>query len=236
MDIYGQHRSNDNYKVVLDEILNGNSFLLLPSANSGVGENDWTNPETGVTLTLKSVFNLDGLKVLGAFTDEYALLHWTKKETQYTGMRTQAVLEFCQKHSIDRIVINSDQKNMYVLERNRQHFKAMTVEEDTKVSIGMPANPLKKHIIDRLVENFKNVDTIEEAYQFAQNRNGNISIVLGVKLSVVSDNSRAALLNAITNSIGNEKTDLPVDIFVLETEAWLSTARKVENALFYKRK
>jgi hypothetical protein len=233
MDIYQQHRSSDNYKAVMNEILHGNAFLLLPTANPGLEHKECITLDSG-TLDLW-LFNVDGLKVIGAFTNEFALTQWSKAVTQYTTMNSHDVIKICQQNVIDRIVINSGQKNMFVIERDRRHIQRTTVEEDTKVQIGTPTVPLKQYIVDRLVENFKNVDTIEEAYQFAQNMNGEKSIVLGIKLSVNSDNSRAALLNAMTNSIGNEKTDLPVSIMILETEDWLIAVGKIQNALFYKK-
>jgi len=235
LNIWGEYHSDENYKAVMDEILNGNSYLILPSANDNPGSGNWETAKAQTTLNLTSVFNLDGLKVLGVFSDERSLLEWTKKETQYTAIRTQDMVDFCKTNDIDRIVINSDQKNMFVLERNRQNIKATTIEKETKVLVGTPIKPLSKHILDKLTSNFRKVDTIEEAYQYAQNMNGESSIVLGIKMSVVSDNSKAALHNALNNSLINEQLDIPIDVMILETENWLNTVRNIQNSLFYKR-
>jgi hypothetical protein len=235
LNIWGENHSDENYKAVLDEILNGNSYLILPSANDNPGSGNWETAKASTSLNLTSVFNLDGLKVLGAFSDEKSLLEWTKKETQYTAIQTQAMVDFCKTNDIDRIVINSNQKNMFVLERNRQNIKTTTIEKETNVLVGTPIKPLNKHIIDKLISNFKKVETIEEAYQYAQNMNGESSIVLGIKMSVVSDNSRAALHNALNNSLSNEQLDIPIDIMILETQDWLNTVRNIQNSLFYKR-
>lgn len=235
LDIYGQHPSNDNYSEVLEEITNGNSFLLLPSANNNANTIDWQTAEVGTTLNLSSVFNLDGLKVLGAFSDETALVKWTKRETQYTAIKSQDVIDFCKQNNIDRIVINSDQKNMFVLERNRENITSRTIQEKTKVLVGTPTNPLPKSAIDLLVKSFSKVDTIEEAYQFAQKMNDETSLVLGIKMSVVSDNSRTALYNALNNSLPGVDVGIPIDIMILEDEGWLNTARNIQNSLFYKR-
>jgi len=59
---------------VVSELLNGNSFLLLPSENDGSNPDTWKTAQENTELKLTCVFNLDGLKVLGAFTDENALL------------------------------------------------------------------------------------------------------------------------------------------------------------------
>lgn len=234
LNIWGGHQSDKNYKAVMDEILNGNSFLLLPSVNDNetIG---WTTLEAPKTLNLTSVFNLDGLKVLGAFSDENALVEWSQKPTHYTALATKEVIELCKAQGVDRIVINSDQKNMFVLERNRQNIKTTIIEEETNVLVGTPIKPLSKTIIDKLINNFRKVDTIEEAYQYAQSRNGESSIVLGIRMSVVSDNSTAALHNALNNSLNNEQLDIPIDIMILETQDWLDTVRNIQNSQFYKR-
>lgn len=235
LDIHGQHPSNDNYRAVLEEITNGNSFLLLPSANDNGNTIGWQTAEVGTTLNLASVFNLDGLKVLGAFSDEIALVKWTKHKTQYTAIKTQDLIYFCKQNNIDRIVINSDQKNMFVLERNRENITSRTIQEETNVLVGTPTNPLPKAAIDLLAINFSKVDTIEEAYQFAQKMNDETSLVLGIKMSVVSDNSRAALHNALNNSLSGVDVGMPIDIMILEDEGWLNTARNIQNSIFYKR-
>jgi hypothetical protein len=231
---WGDNQSDQNYRAVIDELMHGNAFLILPSLNesNSVG---WQTAQQGSTLKLASVFNLDGLMVLGAFSTEDALLGWTKSETEYTAMKAQDVLEFCRIHGIGRLVINSDQKDMFVLERNRSNITTTVVEKDMEVLLGTPAKPLKQEVIQRLVESFKKVDTIEEAYQYAQQAKNEISIVLGIKLSVVSDNSRTALQNAVTHALEGQTLEMPVDVFVLETEDWLRTVRGIERALFYQR-
>src|SRR5688572_29051653 len=117
LNIYGDHRSQENYKAVLDEIMTGNSYLILPSSNKENNTHQWKKAEDGTTIGLTSVFNIDGLKVLGAFSDQSSLVKWTNRKTQYTAIKTQDLVDFCKTNHFDRIVINSDQKNMFVLER-----------------------------------------------------------------------------------------------------------------------
>jgi hypothetical protein len=235
LDIHGQHPSNENYRAVLDEITTGNSFLLLPSVNENGNSNGWKTAEVGTTINLASIFNLDGLRVLGAFSDETALVKWTNRETQYTAIKAQDLIDFCKQNNVDRIVINSDQKNMFVLERNRENITSRTIQEETKVLVGTPTNPLPKNAIELLIKNFKKVDTIEEAYQYAQKMNDETSLVLGIKMTVVSDNSRAALHNALNDSLNGVDVGIPIDIFLLEDQSWLATVRNIENSLFYRR-
>src|SRR5207249_4299129 len=123
LDIYWKKNGKGNsYKNVVQELMNGNSFLMFPTQNDFKTDLDnWTTTQKETVLKLGSLFNLEELKVLGAFTDEQALLNWTKKPSEYTAMRSQDVLKFCQDNGIDRIVINSDQPNMFVLERSREN-------------------------------------------------------------------------------------------------------------------
>jgi hypothetical protein len=235
LDIYAEQPSNENYKSVVSEIINGNAFLLLPSVNDKNIPESWETTKVNTTLNLTSVFNLDGLKVLGAFSDESALVAWSKRETEYTALRTQDITTFCQEHNIDRIVINSDQKNMFVLERNRDNITPRTIQEETEVLVGTPIKPLPKAALELLSQNFRKVDTIEEAYQFAQMLNNETSLVLGIKMSIVSDNSKAALHNALNDSLGGVDIGIPIDIMMLEDEGWLNTVRNIENTLFYKK-
>ena len=234
LNIWGEHQSTENYQAVVKEILEGNSFLLLPSENDNSGPRTWKTLDVGATLKLKSVFNVDGLQVLGAFSDEHALLEWFKGETGYTAMKTQDLIEFCKQNGIDRIVINSDQKNMLVLERNRENIKTNIIQEETKVLVGAPSKPLNQQVLNKLIDNFRKVNTIEEAYQYAQSMGNETSIVLGIKMSVRSDDARAALHNAINNSLHDVELEMPLDIMLLD-EDWLETVKGIENSLFYKR-
>lgn len=235
LEIYSQNPSDNNYKAVVEEISNGNGFVLLPSINDDHDSKDWNNTEDNMTLNLTSVFNLDGLKVLGAFSDEESLLKWTNRQTTYTALKTQDLVGLCQANNIDRIVINSDQPTMFVLERNRENIQTVTITEDTEVLVGTPLKPLPKVAITKLTENFSKVDTIEEAYQYAQHIQNQKSLVLGIKMSIVSDNSKAALFNALNDSLEGIDVGVPIDIMLLEDEGWLTTVRNIEDALFYKR-
>jgi len=235
LDNYSKQPSDKNYQAVLTELLNGQCYLLTPTVNDGTETGEWTTLQKTSTIRLNGIFNLDGLKVLGAFTDEKALLAWAKKPTQYTAMGTDAMFDICKNLGIGRVVINSDQPNMFVLQRNLENVTSMTIEEETKVQIGTPAKPLPKDILDKIIANFKQVNTIEEAYQYLQVMNNESSIVLGIKLSIISENSHLAVQNAVTNAIENKKLDLPLDVMILQTDDWLNTVRNIKDALFYKK-
>lgn len=235
IDTWVSNPTNENYRDVLNELESGNSFLILPTENSGGETIGWSSLDKDSKLNLTSVYNLDGLKALAVFTDENALLEWSKKPTQYTALHSQDVIEICKSNSIDRVVINNLQRNMFVLERNRANITTNVIQKETKVLVGTPTHPLSEAVVQKLKQNFQRVETVEEAYQFAQSMNGETSLVLAVKMSVQSDNSRAALHNAINDSINADELKLPLDIMIISSEDWLNTARNVQNSFIYKK-
>ena len=226
----------DSYKDVVLELMNGNSFLMLPTENDSKHEtNSWNASQEDTTLNLASVVNLDGLKVLAAFTDEEAMLSWTKRPTQYTSLRSQDVLRICEENNINRIVINSDQPNMFVVERGKENVKEYQIGKDTDIQLGTPNRPLSNSIIGKLLGSFKNNSTILEVYQYGQTKHGEFSIVLAFKLSTYSDNAKEAVINIVQNELQNETPDQSLDLFFIDSEEWYERIRKVEKSLIYKR-
>lgn len=236
LDIYQKQGGNgDSYKNVVLELMNGNSFLLLPSENDNENSDIWTTAKKDITLKLTCVFNFDGLKVLGAFTDENALLSWAKKTTQFTRLSSQDVLKLCEENLIERIVINSDLPTMFVLEKSIENVKTKTIEKDTAVQIGTPNTPLDNRIIQKLIVQFKRVDTIEEVYQYGQTKNNEFSLVLGFKLSTKSNNARTATINCVQTALQDEKIDQLLDLFFIEDEDWYNTIKNVQNSFIFKK-
>jgi hypothetical protein len=230
-----ENRSDKNYKIVVDEILNGNSYLLLPTINDPTSTNtDWQIADADTTLNLTSCFNLDGLKVLGAFTDEKALVAWAKKPTHYTSLKSDAVISICEQNNIGRVVINSGSPNMFVLERNR-NMQNYSIKKDTTVHIGTPSKPLNDQIIQKLIARFEENDNIEGAYQYIQELNGEISIMIGIKLFKESENGQTAVLNAVQDAMKDEKSEQFVDVFFIENAEWLDVISNVNDSLFYKK-
>jgi hypothetical protein len=236
LEIYEQQNgTGDSYKNVVLELMHGNSYLLLPSQHDNEGSGTWKTLDSNSTLKLTCVHNLDGLKVLAAFTDEASLMAWSKEAIQYTALASKDVLKLCEEQLIERIVINSDLPNMFVLERNRANIKTATIEETTTVQVGTPNKPLERRILQKLIDQFKRVDTIDEVYQYGQTRNNEFSIVLGFKLLTNSDNAKTAAINAVQTALQGENIDQPLDLFFLEDESWYETVRNIENSCVYKR-
>jgi len=235
LGIYVENPSNENYAAVVKELMEGDGFLLLPSQNDGRILDGWQDASGDETLKLTSVFNMDGLKVLGAFGSEEALLEWSGTKTEYTAMRSPDVLEMCRTQGIDRIVINSGRDDMFVLERRREGLTETPIEEDTQVLMFTPASPLPRPLLDKLAHHFEKVDSIEEAYQYGQTMKGETGIVLGIRFSVRSDDATAALNHALGNALAGEDIGQPLFVLILD-DRLLEAVRGIQDSLFYRRR
>lgn len=235
LEIYGKNQSQANYQKVFHEIMEGNSMLVLPSLNDEKPNDNWTTLKKDSTLKLTSVFDQDGLKVLGAFTSPEKLLEWSRKKTEYTALKSIVLIEFCQTNGIDRIVIDTDMPTMFVLERNRGNIQTETIEEETHVTVGTPMNPISGNLLKKFQFHFSKVSVIKEVYHYAMVRNNESILILGFVLDSYSENSRAACIGSIQNSMDGEHLDLPLEMFMLEDEGWLQTVKGIENSIIYKK-
>jgi len=114
---WGKDMSKDNYIKVRKELMEGNSFLMLPAPgkNEAISEK-WNTSSEASRIQLSSLYKIDGIKVLGSFTDPDSVLRWSKgKQIHCTSLRSQAVLEICERNGIKRIVINSGSDNIFPL-------------------------------------------------------------------------------------------------------------------------
>ena len=227
-----QQGSKESYMAVLSELLNGNSFLLLPTVNKEKTAG-WKNIEKDESIQITSVFDMDGLKVLGAFTDEMALLKWADRETQYTAIPSKDVLEMCENNAIGRIVINTGQSNMFVLERNRGNIKTQTMTQNTDVLLGMPSEPLSEGILDGLRKSFKKAEIIQEAYQYGQSIGSDFNIVLGFRLENYTENAKKATMDAVSDGLKDIEISHPIDLFFLEDGKLFETVKGFEGSLIY---
>jgi hypothetical protein len=122
LDNWGKEPSGKNFEKVMQELLNGNSYLILPSAkNKHEPGFQWTT-SANEKLILTCIFEVEGVSVLGAFTNESAISNWAKGPQPYVMMKTKAVLELCEKNNIYKIVLNSDSPNIFLAERSRKHL------------------------------------------------------------------------------------------------------------------
>ena len=121
LDQYAKENgAGETYKDVVMELMNGNSFLIFPTQDdTELAPGQWTTLEKATTLKISSIFEVEGNKMFGVFTDEKSLFSWTKTPTHYTAMRAQDVLKLGQANNIEKIVINNGLPNMFVLKKTK---------------------------------------------------------------------------------------------------------------------
>jgi len=235
LDLYWKADGKDNtYKNVVLELMNGNSFLILPGQNEfSQLSAGWKTTEEATTMKLSSLYMLDGLKVLAAFTDENALLDWSRKPCAYTSMRSQDVLKLCEANGIARIVINNNTHNMFVLEKKRGNTQEYTIPADSEVKIGVPRTPLDRRLLDKLIVRFRGLNNIKRVYHYGQTKGKEFSIVLGFELEKNSENGKKAVIDMVSEAIEDEKLPHPLDVFFIETEESKGPIAAIEGSLIY---
>jgi len=109
LDLYWKAEGRgDSYENVIKELIDGNSFLMIPTVTDPDQErHNWKTA---------TIVHFEGRKAIRVFTDEGALLRWMKKLTTYAAMRSQDVLKLCQANGFTRVIINSGCANTFVIE------------------------------------------------------------------------------------------------------------------------
>jgi hypothetical protein len=226
--------SDETYRKAVMELMDGNPTLLLPSINDELNIKDgWTTSTEDTQLKLTSIFEVDGLKALGAFTDKESLITWSRSRTSYVALKSNDVLKICEQNGVSRLVINSDGYNMFVMQRSRDEIKPRDIPEGTTVMVGTPARPLPKRIIEKIVSGFKANLNIKEAYEYLNSFSGEYSLVIGVVLAVDSEEGRSAVNFAVQNAIRGEDLEQPLDIFFIPDDVWLQNIKQIPGSLFY---
>ena len=106
---------------VFNELQGNNAFLLIPTTEPIVGKdrNDegWSTIEKGTQMSFTSVFEVDGQKILGAFTSQQTLMNWANETKPFASLPARDVLDIAIQNGIEKIVIDSNQDTMFVLGR-----------------------------------------------------------------------------------------------------------------------
>lgn len=235
LDIYWKAGGKgDTYENVVVELMNGNCFLMLPGQNEiNKGFGGWMTTKEAKTIKLSSLYTLDGLKVLAAFTDEKALLDWAKQACQFTSIRSRDVLKMCEANNITRIIINNNSSNMFVLERRRNGIEEYKIQADTQIQLGIPKTPLDRSLLDKMIARFSALDNISKVYHYGQTKGEEFSLLLGFELKRSSENGKKAVIDLVRDVIGNEELPHTLDIFFIETEEWRSQIMAIEDSLIY---
>lgn len=236
LDLYWRaDGKGDTYESVVLELINGNSFLMLPDQSKYNQESaGWITTKEAKTLKLSCVYTIDGIKVLAAFTDKNALLDWAKEGCSFTSMRSKDVLELCETNGIARIVINSNSSNTFVLEKSKEGAKEYVIQANSEVQLGTPATPLDRCLLQKMVTRFNNLHNINKVYHYGQTRGNEFSLVLGFELTRSSESEKRAVVDMVREVIKDETLPSPLDIFFIETEAWREKIIMIKGSLIYK--
>ncbi len=94
--------------------------MLLPSIINEPVNYGWRVTAGNETLTLTCIYELDGIKSLGVFSDEDSLFKWAKKPQTYTAMKSQDVIKLCEANNIYYLAINSGSPNIFLAQRQKR--------------------------------------------------------------------------------------------------------------------
>ena len=173
-----------------------------------------------------TVFDVEGMLVFGVFTSETTLSKWTDRETAFMAMPARAVLDLAETHSFGRIVIDSDQETMFVLERNRENISTTTVQEETQVQVGFPQHPIDGANKSQLLAAFSKNNNIKEVYHFVMLRNQESIYILAFVLENYSENARLAVMDCVSDGMKGFALDLPLEsMYIEESDSWYETVQ-----------
>lgn len=118
---FQNNQNQDTFMAVLQELQGDNAFLIIPTLEPVVGKDrdteGWSTLEKGTQLTFTSVFEVEGQKVLGAFTSQQNLMVWAKETKPFASIPAKDVLDIAMQNGIEKIVIDSNLDTMFVLGR-----------------------------------------------------------------------------------------------------------------------
>lgn len=119
---FRNNQNEETFMAVLNELQGNNAFLLVPTTEPIVGkdrnEEGWSTIEKGTQMSFTSVFEVEGQKVLGAFTSQQNLMNWANETKPFASLPARDVLDIAMQNGIEKIVIDSNQDTMFVLGRS----------------------------------------------------------------------------------------------------------------------
>lgn len=231
---FNQNQTTEKYANIVSSLQTDSHVLLLPSVDDGQPTGEWKNIPGGSELKLNCIFNMNGIKVLAVFTSELTMNAWAKSPIHYTALKSSDVLKLSLQWEIDRIVIDSDQPSMFSLIKSESRGE-QNVQDKSKLYIMYPPHPLKPHVLAYLAANFLQVESILEAFQFTLSDRSQPSLILGLKLSDYSPQSKENCFSAVQDAFKLYKPEGPVDVIFLEKEDWHTRVCAINGSLFYRR-
>jgi hypothetical protein len=232
---FNQCRTNESYSKIVNNFIDGNYHLYIPSNYDGKISNKAQILDPGKSLKITSVFNIDGLQVIGVFSTEKSLYKYTKESTNFTLLNSKFILDYCQRNEINRVVIDSNQETMFVLEKSHDNILNGTLKKNATVGIRATNNPLNNARKQKLLSSCKLIDSIDEIYQFTMIRDDETILIIGIKLSTYSENSRVACVNLVSKLLPGARLKVPLEMFILHDGNLYNTVLKLDGALLYKK-
>ena len=118
---FQKNQNQETFMAVFNELQGNNAFLLIPTTEPIVGkdrnEEGWSTIEKGTQMSFTSVFEVEGQKILGAFTSQQTLMNWANETKPFASLPARDVLDIAIQNGIEKIVIDSNQDTMFVLGR-----------------------------------------------------------------------------------------------------------------------
>lgn len=219
------------FTAVINELMDGKSQLLILTKAPPV-----ENPDGSIQLEVASKINDYGDEIYHVFTDEETLKQVLPEGGYFVSMASQAILQMANEQGVGIIVINPNLPTMFVLQKSPKTGVANhTIKAGTPVKIGYPEEPLSESIVSKLRARFEKIVAVSEAFQYAQDANGEFSLVLAVRLNQSTEDIRSAVIRAIQLSLENETLNTPLDLNFID-DSWDIDDASIQNLFLYRRR
>jgi hypothetical protein len=106
-----------SYENVVMELLHGNSCLFVQTHGEQVNETRTFVTDKDTILKV-GIYEIEGKKYFGAFSDLDLLEKWLKVLGSYVKLPSKTLLEIADEIKVDGIIINSGYANMFVAFRS----------------------------------------------------------------------------------------------------------------------
>ena len=87
---FQKNQNQETFMAVFNELQGNNAFLLIPTTEPIVGkdrnEEGWSTIEKGTQMSFTSVFEVEGQKILGAFTSQQTLMNWANETKPFASL------------------------------------------------------------------------------------------------------------------------------------------------------
>lgn len=219
LDNWQKSNTETDFYAVITELTTGNSSLHVPSRiNSG-------------QMVISSIYEDRGSKLLLVYSKADSISELNDQNLSLLKMDAKDVLNFCEENNIPKIVINPQLPNEFILEKPSGNVQQL--KEDVTVQIGRLRDNLPHSFLTKLITNFREAKDINEVYIYSQKMGEEISTVLGVVLSDVSQKSIETANLAFKNALAGEQLSHPNMMMIIETDDMLQSVKNIQGALFY---